>query len=94
MDVKVSEIKVTTIEYHRNGVTGEGFYIVLFVCKKQSMMAVVFDTIGHVAVFNVDLLAIGNVTFGENSWAGDCFEKSLRDIIEQDEIDKLSPMTW
>jgi len=30
------------IDYHRNGVSGEGFYVVRFSCSEGNMMAIVF----------------------------------------------------
>jgi len=53
------------------------------------MVAILFvDSIGSCAVFDTDLLGQGNVTFGENSWRGDNYEKELRKVVEEywDEI--------
>ena len=43
--------------------------------------AVVFEAEHHVAVFNLDKLALGNITFGDNSWRGDRYEPQLRGAI-------------
>ena len=43
------------------------------------MMGVVFTEPGSCAVFDRDLLTIGNIKFaGGNSWRGDHFEPALR----------------
>ncbi len=80
-----STIVVKEIEYHRNGVGGAPFYVVLFwdETEAKDMMGVVFDDEYHVAVFDTNLLAEGNIRFGENSWRGDCYEPSLRQAIAQ-----------
>ena len=45
------------------------------------MLGVVFQQQYHVAVFNLDKLALGNIAFGENSWRGDRYEPHLRKAI-------------
>ena len=72
--------KLETIAYHRNGVCGEGFYVLTFKDKvdgyHHNMMAVVFHSQERpfnpaVAVFDRDLIAKGDISFGSNSWRGD-----------------------
>lgn len=72
---------IQEIAYHRNGVMGNGFYVIKFRQDRQNMLAVVFGEMGNVAVFDLDLLGKGNITFGENSWRGDNFEDWLRKEI-------------
>lgn len=83
--------KVIEINHHRNGVSGADFYIVKFASPKErdkrkftNMIAIVFDEPGHVAVFDYDLLKLGNTKFCQNSWRGDVFEKELRELIKED----------
>lgn len=62
------KITVKQIAYHRNGVMGEGFHIVLFSWrdddkKLRNMMATVFDSAGRIAVLDVDETQKGNVAF-------------------------------
>ena len=45
------------------------------------MLGVVFQQEYHVAVFNLDKLALGNIAFGVNSWRGDHYEPYLRKAI-------------
>lgn len=65
-------IKLKSIAYHRNGIAGEGFHVVLFsarvTTKWRNMVATAFDGEGRIAILDVDMAAAGNVTFGENSW--------------------------
>ena len=71
------------MDYHRNGICGAPFYVFLFRDneQKRNMVATVFDESAHCAVFDVDLLAQGNIKFGENSWRGDNYEGELRNYI-------------
>ena len=77
--------KVLSVAYHRNGVGGNGFYVVLFKegrgKKASRKVGVVFCERGNVAVFDVDLLAAENIKFGENSWRGDDYEPELRQAV-------------
>lgn len=45
------------------------------------MLGIVFEQKYHVAVFNLDKLALGNIAFGENSFRGDQYEPYLRKAI-------------
>lgn len=81
-------IRVEAIQYHRNGVAGAGFHVVLFTAngyQRAKFVATVFETPYHVSVLDRDLTAQGNVTFGENSWRGDNFEPALREAIRRHE---------
>ena len=79
-----TNIKITSIARHRNGVTAEPFHVCLFqdVDIEMDMMAIVFDRGGHLAVLNIKETAKGNIAFGDgNSWRADHFEKDLRKAI-------------
>jgi hypothetical protein len=78
----VSKAKVA---HHRNGVGGESFSVVSFYYKenKSDMIGIVFSGDGQVAVFDRKLLGEGIIEFGENSWRGDVFESSLREVIKE-----------
>jgi hypothetical protein len=70
------------IERHRNGISGAPFDVVLFRDADEGrMLGVVFDAEYHVAVFNLDKLAQGDIAFGSNSWRGDRYEPALRRLI-------------
>ena len=88
-------MKIEAIAYHRNGICGEGFHVVLFVQDKRRYLATMFQTAGQVAVLDRDILATGNVRFGENSWRGDHFEDDLRrHIAAWTEIQRQHPGGW
>lgn len=78
------DIFVDKIDRHRNGVSGEPFYVVLFEDRAYPdlFVATVFDEPGRVAVLSVEKLTDGNIAFGENSWRGDRYESALRAAIE------------
>ena len=86
-----NSIKVTSVAYHRNGVGGNGFHVVLFTegrgADKDTKVATVFPERGSIAVLSVPLLAEGNITFGVNSWRGDTYESDIRAAIRQWTID-------
>lgn len=83
-------ITVEQIDYHRNGISGEGFHVVLFHDDIENipMMGVVFG-MGNleipdecrVAVFNRDLLKQDVIAFGFNSFRGDHYAYGLYQAI-------------
>lgn len=81
-------MKIKQVNYHRNGVAGNGFAVALFTERDgrqtRNMVGVVFAERGNVAVFDVDLLAAGNIVNGENSWRGDEYESKLRAALDED----------
>lgn len=71
------------IDYHRNGICGAPFHVLLFRDPDEGrMLGVVFEEAYHVAVFQLDKLAVGNIAFGVNSWRGDRYEPALRRAIQ------------
>jgi hypothetical protein len=82
--MKISNIK---IDYHRNGIAGEGFHVATFHMKdgdkRHHMVGVVFEGEGQCAVFDIDMLKEDNIEFARgNSWRGDHFEDELRAAIK------------
>jgi len=76
------KLHIENIQRHRNGVWGAPFYVLTFRDPEQGrMVGIVFDAQHHVAVFNLDKLALGNIAFGVNSWQGDRYEPHLRGAI-------------
>lgn len=86
-----------SIAYHRNGIAGEPFYVVLFrnETEKQNMIGIIpadcftdDETTrpenGRCYVLDVDMLTQGNIRFGENSWREDQYEAQLREMIDND----------
>lgn len=71
--------KIINVAHHRNGVSGNPFYVVTFRDGRQKMLGIVFEEQqGTVAVFDSELLSQGVIAFGENSWRGDDYETFLR----------------
>lgn len=87
-------IKSAKVAYHRNGVCGEGFFVVTFRWQDgkcwRNMVATVFhyfddasDKSCRVAVLDIDQTANGNIAMAEgNSWRGDHFADELFPIIK------------
>lgn len=88
--------------YHRNGICGAPFHTILFQDTEAGrMVGIVFDNPYHVAVLDIDKLALGDIAFGSNSWRGDRYEPTLRKAIressddsESDESVVLLDNTW
>ena len=79
-------INVVETAYHRNGISGEGFYVVRFKWRDgrnyRNMVATIFEGRGRLAVLDTDETAKGNIAFAKgNSWRGDYFEPDLRAAI-------------
>lgn len=81
-----TQIQIQQIEPHRNGVSGEPFYAVLFLDPSEPearFVASVFPGEGTVAVLEIGRLAAGDIEFGSNSWRGDRYEPALRRAIAE-----------
>lgn len=81
----MNRIKITSVDYHRNGSAGTGFYVVLFQRERgksiERFVATVFPERRSIAVLDIDLLTAGNIRFAENSWDGPEFEDECRRAI-------------
>lgn len=75
------KLKITKIDYHRNGVAGNGFHVVLFTWRNRNMVATVFEGAGNCAVLDMYETAMGHLEYPENRWRGDDFEPQLRAAI-------------
>jgi hypothetical protein len=75
------KIKVSEIEYHRNGISGEGFYAVRFTSQSLNFIATVFDRPGCVSVICLDYIADHGVGIC-NKWRGDEFAPAIRKAIK------------
>jgi hypothetical protein len=77
--------------FHRNGICGEPFKVCTFTMTEHDepprrMVAIRFaddEPYGnpHIAVFDLDLLAQGEIRFLHNSWRGDRFTEHLDPIF-------------
>ena len=81
------KIKILEINFHRNGVAGNGFHAVLFKHGRgksaQKMLGIVFLERGNIAVIDVGLLATEEGVGDGNRWCGDVFEDALRAALEE-----------
>lgn len=80
--------KLKSIAHHRNGVGGCPFYVAVIQEGRDKMLAVTFnDEPAHVrtAIFDLKLLADGNIKFGENSYRGDHYHQFMLDEIKKHE---------
>ena len=77
------KLRIENIQLHRNGVTGAPFHVLIFRgTDEDRMLGIVFEKKSHVAIFNLDKLAVGNIAFGVKSWRGDHYERPLRNAID------------
>ena len=78
------QLTINSIAYHRNGICGAPFEVVLFEDQGpegSSKVAILFEEPHYCAVLDVAKLAAGDIAFGSNSWRGDKYELSLRQAI-------------
>jgi hypothetical protein len=80
------KLKIIDIAFHRNGICGAPFHVVLFDdrCNDgRRMMAIVFEEDSHCAVLDVGKLAAGDIKFGSNSWRADAYQCRLQKAIDE-----------
>ena len=89
--------RIESVEYHRNGIAGRGFTVVTFWhrpeprydWRERRMMAILPDldegiwwSRSECYVLDVDLLSVGDVRSGINSWRGDNFADELIPLLK------------
>jgi hypothetical protein len=78
--LKQRDIRSFLATYHRNGISGEGFYLCTFALMDGSqrvpLRAVVFDRSGYIAIFSENCV---------QKWRGDEFEPFIRRLLPQDD---------
>ena len=89
------EHKVLQLEPHRNGVSGQPFFVGIIEDKEgdqtRTMLVIRFtdvdDVVGAVvcAAFDLDKLAKGEIRFRHNSWRGDVYAATMDDAILKEE---------
>jgi hypothetical protein len=78
-------IRVIDTAYHRNGMCGAPFHVVLFHDNDDEntrKVGILFEEPYHCAVLDIAKLAQGNIAFGVNSYRGDRFETVLRSALK------------
>jgi hypothetical protein len=79
------KIHVVDWDYHRNGISGAPFHVVLFDDvddENTRKVGILFDAPWHCAVLDVAKLSEGSIAFGFNSYRGDVFEDALRSHLK------------
>lgn len=70
--------KIKSIKWHRNGTSGDGFYVVTFSAKKgkgsDNMLATVFCERGCIAILDLDDLDL--------RWRAEDFEDEIRAAVD------------
>ena len=87
------DIQIQEASFHRNGISGLGFYAIRFQFKPEdaekpeNFLATLFDEQGACAVVSLDRIESHGVGFAKgNSWRGDHFEGELRKRIKEDGV--------
>jgi hypothetical protein len=81
MRKRTVNVRIEDWAYHRNGISGAPFHVVLFDDvgdENTRKVGILFEAPHHCAVLDVAKLAAGNIAFGFNSYRGDVFEDTLR----------------
>jgi hypothetical protein len=80
-----TRIRIIDIAYHRNGMCGAPFHVVLFHDtddENTRKLGILFEEPYHCAVLDDAKLARGEIAFGVNSYRGDRFETVLRPALK------------
>lgn len=75
------KLELINIDYHRNGIAGAPFHVVLFHDGESRKVGILFEHEARCAVLDVAKLHAGDIAFGSNSWRGDYFEPDLRRAV-------------
>lgn len=93
------DLEVVDISWHRNGISGVGFYAILFKNKDERnelFVAALYDAPGYCSVLRVADLSdpTKGVRFGINSWRGDYYEPELRRLAAAwGETNRIGPFS-
>jgi len=88
--------EVLEIAYHRNGVGGNGFYVIKFRHYNNpdtTMLAIYFseddkEITGNIAIIDMSLLYQG-IIGAENKWRGDMYESFISEAVKTYQTNKL-----
>ena len=84
---KTNGLKFKDVQYHRNGVSGEGFYCAVATDPEQKgdMLITFFPDVDSggicCAVYKLSLLP--SIKFGVNSWRGDHYATSMKNAVAE-----------
>lgn len=88
------KLKIIDTAFHRNGICGAPFDVVLFEDRGPEgsrKVAILFDDAAHCAVLDIAKLHAGDIAFRSNSWRGDTYEPFLRIAIEENQTKGNAP---
>lgn len=77
------KIKIVSKAHHRNGVGGRPFNVYLLDDNINGRMVAIIPAnakAGECYALNVEMLAAGNIEFGQNSWRGDDYQHMIAEI--------------
>jgi hypothetical protein len=86
--VEKLNLQITDIAHHRNGVSGMPFQVAIVddATEGDTKLVIMFQERGYTAVLSLDkLIQSEDIAFGSNSWRGDHYEHSLRELMWEDE---------
>lgn len=100
------KLTATQIDYHRNGISGKGFYVVVFdyeytdrdgshteIGKNMVAIRPAGSSKDECYVLNADMLAAGNIGFAEgNSWRGDMYVDAIDEAIAEHEKKSMAQL--
>lgn len=79
---EIEGLKFKDVQYHRNGVSGDGFYCAVATDKENGdMLITYFPDLGQCACAVYCLSILPNIRFMENSWRGDHYAGAMRQAI-------------
>lgn len=81
---KTLDLTIIEASWHRNGISGIGFWAILFDdAERGRMVASLFEAEGYCAVYSIKELTENNIAFAKgNSWRGDVYAAALRPLLE------------
>lgn len=88
---KRESVEILEADYHRNGVSGEGFYVGILKEGDTRKLVICFDAPETTAVLDLDKAASGNIYMyppagreqeglGGNAWRGDLYSDLREDL--------------
>ena len=83
---RAGDLRVVKIAHHRNGISGVGFYVVLFYWDDRHMIATVFAEKGYVSVLDRADVVSGEIAFDAGDFKGGDFENGLRKAISKSRL--------
>jgi hypothetical protein len=82
--VRIDNLTFKEVQYHRNGVCGDGFHCaVVNDHENGDMLITYFEIKDHVCCAVYKLSMLPNIRFMENSWRGDHYVDQMKKAIAE-----------